>query len=140
MNDENYLAHYGVLGMKWGVRHDPKRAYEKASKKARKYGKKIEKQDAKARKYMSKGAKAEGRIKLFRDKEKAQRMYEKSRVHTARAVRQAEKGAKWIKRMEKEFAKQDTVTIDKSIIDLGEAYRKRVSSMADSIYVNDIHR
>ena len=23
--DENYLAHYGVKGMKWGVRHDPER-------------------------------------------------------------------------------------------------------------------
>ena len=140
MYDKEYLAHYGVIGMKWGVRHNPQRAYEKASNKAAKYNKKIQKHDTKARKQLSKGAKAEGRMWLFRDKNEAKKHYEKSRVQTARAVRQAEKGAKWIKRMEKEFAKQSTVSIDKSITDLGKAYAERVTSMADRIYVDDIRR
>ena len=30
----NYLAHYGVLGMKWGVRKNPSRAYARSVKKA----------------------------------------------------------------------------------------------------------
>lgn len=30
--DNGYIMHYGVKGMKWGVRHDPKRGYKRASR------------------------------------------------------------------------------------------------------------
>ena len=33
---QSELRHYGVLGMKWGIRKDPHAAYEKASAKKRK--------------------------------------------------------------------------------------------------------
>lgn len=32
-DNQNEIKHYGVLGMKWGVRHDPVKAYSKAVKK-----------------------------------------------------------------------------------------------------------
>lgn len=35
MTNEQHLAHYGVKGMRWGVRKDPDRAYTKAVNKLR---------------------------------------------------------------------------------------------------------
>ena len=38
---ENELRHYGVLGMKWGVRRNSSKTYAKASKKLSKLDKKV---------------------------------------------------------------------------------------------------
>lgn len=35
-NEQNELQHYGVLGMKWGVRKNPSKAYARAVKKKEK--------------------------------------------------------------------------------------------------------
>lgn len=52
------LQHYGVLGMKWGVRKDASKTYRKASKKMDKLKKKVVKKEAKYEKKKAKAVKA----------------------------------------------------------------------------------
>ena len=137
--DENgtpSLQHYGILGMKWGVRHDPRRAYEKASNKARKYQKKIDKYTTKANKKFSQGVSKSGG--MFSSQKGAAKAFAKSSKYSRKALSKAQKGAKWIDRMKKEFAKQSVVSIDPAIIKLGESYTNRITTAADQMYLRNL--
>lgn len=62
------LEHYGVLGMKWGVRHDAAKAYSKATAKKTRLENKV----AKTRnKYLKKSAKAKSGVSIKYQKKKA---------------------------------------------------------------------
>lgn len=54
--------HYGVLGMKWGVRKDPSKAFRKASKKANRLDKKQQRLGNKATKANWKASKANHKL------------------------------------------------------------------------------
>lgn len=102
-NGSPSLQHYGVLGMKWGVRHDRERAYQRASKKAGKLQAKADRKTVKAKKAMSRmPSRALRHIPLIYP------LYDfKVRSINAKqgsAARAQLKAEKWMKSMDKVFS------------------------------------
>lgn len=118
-----YLAHYGVLGMKWGVRKNPQRAYQKASKKYDRLEKRANKSLDKAGKYNRRRTRYSlGNIGNYNEA-KAKRSYDK-------AVRRTKRASKWMKAMKKEFAKQDVVSLDQDLLRRGDIMIERYRNMS----------
>lgn len=123
ISEQDYLAHYGVLGMKWGVRHDPQKAYQKASKKFNKLEKKANKSLEKAGKYNRKQKRYSlGNIGNYNE-DMAKRSYD-------RAERRTKRAAKWMKSMKKEFSKQSVISLDQDLLRRGDIMIERYRNMS----------
>lgn len=96
------LAHYGVMGMKWGVRHDREKAYRKASKKADRLNARAKKAENKARKAV---AHTPSRAMRWNDIGiwNYDRRMRSINAKNAKAARAQIKAEKWMKSMEKVF-------------------------------------
>lgn len=120
-DEEAYLAHYGVLGMKWGVRHDPQGAYTKAKKKLNKIGDRSDKAYDRSTRYTRKAL--HRRLgNNERDAHKARRAYQRARKN-------ARKGGNWYKSMTKAFSKQSVVSIEPEVVRRGEQLLERYRNM-----------
>lgn len=147
--DSNELKHYGVLGMKWGVRKDRKtgerkhadKAYAKASNKLRKLDSKIAKKNEQTSKALDRYNKAQYKADIARYKAdtstrgftkkmqkaaklsvkatKAKNQYNKSIMKSEKASKKAQN---WYKQMEKTFAEVKLKNASQADIDLGKQY------------------
>lgn len=127
--DQDDIEHYGVLGMKWGVRKDPQRAYERANQKLSKLDKKVVRADQKVAKAQQKSVarqeKANSAI-LFK-KTKARRAANSIRrtnqAHL-KVQRRAAKAERWYKSMENAFrdVKFSDLKTNSTYTDLGKKY------------------
>ena len=104
MNEsQEYLAHYGVLGMKWGVRHDPKSAYRKALKKSDKLQTKAATANEKAEK-----ARTKAKNSRYGITDTGRTIWKNRQIKAGKATRKADKATKkaekWISRMNQEFS------------------------------------
>lgn len=119
------LKHYGVLGMKWGVRRgNSSRAYEKASKKLRKLNSRADRLMDKA---YDKKAKADKKAGSFFATEKSARKADfKAQKALRKSVVATRKAQKWLRAMEMEF-KNTPETLSKEQIDMGRVYVERMN-------------
>lgn len=116
------LRHYGVLGMKWGIRKNPDKAYAKASSKLRKLDKKLVKRNAQMSKAYDKAAKKRAKAtneKKQRKAEKAMTKYYKSMWKSDKAKKKA---YSWYDKITKTFEGVTLKDVRQEDIDLGYAY------------------
>lgn len=130
---ETYLEHYGVLGMKWGVRKDPQKAYNKSIKKLKKLDTKVAKQQSKAAKLTLKSAKKEEKAYRTSSTRKYKKLTGKSLKAKRKAANQTYKSTKttkkavqWVNSMNEYFSGVKVSSISTDDIAIGQKYAVQV--------------
>lgn len=119
------LKHYGVIGMKWGVRRGKTaKAYQKASKKLKKLDDRVTSAENVAIKRHDKYDNVmSSRFASTRRQEKAHRKVTEAAAGYRKSIRKANK---WYKSMEKTFANTD-IKLTSEQVALGKKYLHNLS-------------
>jgi hypothetical protein len=113
-HDEMYLQHYGVLGMKWGVRRNASKAYSKALQKKKRLEDKSAKLSVKASKKQLAATKKMSKATSMDDMKKGLKVQVKANKLNKKAAKYQQKGRKWVKKMDKTFADYEITRVPAS--------------------------
>lgn len=105
--DTTQLQHYGVLGMKWGVRRDASKAYTKAVQKKKRLDDKSAKYSVKAAKKQLSATKKLSKATSMGEMKKGLKVQVKANKLNRKAAKYQNKGRKWVSSMDKTFAEYE---------------------------------
>lgn len=119
---DNELKHYGVKGMKWGVRKNPAKAYSKASRKLNKLNRHVEKKERKMNKKIAKADKILTTPWLFSGgNKKRTRLHTEARTAVADYKKHVRKAKQWYDAMNDTF-NNSSFSLSSEQIAMGKKY------------------
>lgn len=116
------LQHYGVVGMKWGVRRDPSKAFQRAALKADRLERKATRYHLKSAKLQRKGVKKMARSLTPIGFRKGLKKQAKAAKYDLKSARLQRRGEYWAKAMKYTFQSVGKSEIKPSHLEAGKKY------------------
>lgn len=123
----NELKHYGVLGMKWGVRRNPSKAYSKAVKKKNRLDSKSSSLQIKGAKTLKRANKRLKKASLPFEVDEAKQMQKQGEKMLLKSAKIRKKGQRWTQKMEKTFSGFNVEWIETPDLAKGRDYVYRLT-------------
>lgn len=123
----NELKHYGVLGMKWGVRRNPSKAYSKAVKKKNRLDSKSSNLQIKGAKTLKRANKRLKKSSLPFEIDEAKQMQKQGEKMLLKSAKIRKKGQRWMQKMEKTFSGYNVERIETPDLAKGRDYVYRLT-------------